>query len=66
LRWSRCISLNELKTIVFIFAPVVIERTEIHIAVQSEQRAANNEATRDEVYPFWTWFIDNPRPQSPK
>jgi hypothetical protein len=57
-----------MKTIVFIFVPVVIERTEIQIAVQAEQRdeqpIIRNEAARDESYPFWTWFIDNPRPQS--
>jgi hypothetical protein len=57
-----------MRTVVFIFVPVVIERTEIQIAVHSEQHdeqpLARNQAGRDELYPFWTWFIDNPRPRS--
>jgi hypothetical protein len=59
-----------MKMIVFILVPIVVARTEIQVAVQSEhsrkQAVANNDAARDEVYPFWTWFIDNPRPQLPK
>ena len=59
-----------MKTMVFIFVPVGIDRAENHVAVQSaqsdEQIVANNDATRREVYPFWTWFIDNPHPQSRK
>jgi hypothetical protein len=55
-----------MKTIAFIFVPVVIERIEIQVEQSGEQAVANNDATRDELYPFWTWFIDNPRPQSAK
>jgi hypothetical protein len=59
-----------MKMMVFILVPIVVKRTEIQAAVQSEhsdaQIVANEEAARDEVYPFWTWFIDNPRPQLPK
>lgn len=59
-----------MKTIVFIFVPVVIERTEINVAAKSdrtnEQLVPNKETAGDEVYPFWTWFIDNPLSPSPE
>jgi hypothetical protein len=47
-----------MKTIVFIFVPIVVERTEIRVAVAAQAA----EMTRDEIAPFWTWFLPNPLP----
>jgi hypothetical protein len=59
-----------MKTIVFIFVPVVIERTEVRIVAETEsseeQIVTKKDTTDEEVYPFWTWFIENPRPCSTK
>jgi len=61
--------MKRVKTIVFVFVPVYIEIAgnrgpKPAVAFSSHDRRLENsrEATSD--WPFWTWFIDNPRPRS--
>jgi len=61
--------MKRIKTIVFVFVPVYLEiaRTRVPklaVVVSSQDRRWQHrrEATSDR--PFWTWFIDNPRPRS--
>jgi hypothetical protein len=35
-------------------------------ALELEARMNRTEKPAQDPNPFWTWFIDNPRPQSPK
>jgi hypothetical protein len=55
-----------MKTIVFIFAPIVVERTDIRVPPASPQSefsgGQKKNGAREELYPFWTWFLPNPLP----
>jgi hypothetical protein len=63
-----------MKTIVFIFVPVYREQqstdaefqADMHIAVRKTRRIffGQHRQTREPEAPFWTWFVDNPRPPS--
>ncbi|MDP9004688.1 MAG: hypothetical protein M3N12_07850 [Verrucomicrobiota bacterium] len=58
-----------MKTIAFIFVPVYVERNPAG-AFQAKRDGALRKvrhllfAQRQRILPFWTWFIDNPRPSS--
>jgi hypothetical protein len=61
--------MKRIKTIVFVFVPTYIEIARTRVlkptAVASSQDwhlQDRREATSD--WPFWTWFIDNPRLRS--
>jgi hypothetical protein len=53
-------------TIVFVFVPIFVEifraRAPEQAAVVSSQDLQSPTADP----PFWTWFVDNPRPSSPR
>jgi hypothetical protein len=61
-----------MKTIAFIFVPVFVERQDGHARVQMPVYDALRKAhaiahaqdrpARQLEQPFWTWFIENPRP----
>jgi hypothetical protein len=58
-----------MKTIAFIFVPVYIERNSGAAFQPKPVRAIRKMrhllfAQRRHFQPFWTWFIDNPRPSS--
>jgi hypothetical protein len=58
-------------TYVFVFVPVYIEKKS-DATVQPTTHGPLAKFLRvfsrqnRQLQPFWTWFIDNPRPQSPK
>jgi hypothetical protein len=57
-------------TYVFVFVPVYIEKKS-DATVQPTTHGPLAKFLRvfrqnRQFQPFWTWFIDNPRPQSPK
>jgi len=58
-----------MKTIVFIFVPVYVDKNidaPVRVSASAEFRKVRrilfSRPRRAE--PFWTWFIDNPRPPS--
>jgi hypothetical protein len=56
-----------MRTIVFIFVPIYVEKIkadaqELSILVSSQGRQAQDRQLTGDDPPFWTWFIDNPRP----
>jgi hypothetical protein len=63
-----------MKTIVFVFVPVYRDQQGTEAAFQADMRAAvrkmrltffrQHQSPRQPEPPFWTWFIDNPRPSS--
>jgi hypothetical protein len=63
-----------MKTIAFIFVPVYVERQNGRATVQPPVHDALQKActvvqapprpAHQSEQPFWTWFIDNPRPPS--
>jgi hypothetical protein len=58
-------------TIVFVFVPIYVEivrvRARERAAVVSSQdlQSQDRQSPRADP-PFWTWFVDNPRPSSPR
>ncbi len=49
---------------VFVFVPVYVERRSA-IVVETpvwQVEPAEHQQIKEEHPPFWTWFIDNPRP----
>jgi hypothetical protein len=59
-----------MKTIVFIFVPVQVEKKENETLVRADMRTTLRKTRRilfsrdRHLQPFWSWFIDNPRPSS--
>jgi len=56
-----------MKTIVFIFVPVYVEkgtdapvRADVRVRLRKTRRILFSQDRH--LQPFWTWFIDNPRP----
>jgi len=61
--------MKAIKTIVFVFVPVYIEiaRTRMPkpaVLVSSQDWHSRVKRAAIINWPFWTWFIDNPRPRS--
>jgi len=61
--------MKRIKTIVFVFVPIYIEiaRTRMPksaMVVSSQDRHLQDRRESTSDWPFWTWFIDNPRPKS--
>ena len=59
--------MKRVKTIVFVFVPIYIEIARIRVpkpavVVSSQDRHLQDRREPTSDWPFWAWFIDNPRP----
>jgi hypothetical protein len=58
-------------TIVFVFVPIYVEifrarGPEQAAVVSSQDLQSQDRQPPTAEPPFWTWFVDNPRPPSPR